>query len=87
MMKPQKIQGNDKFSIIKKFEKTFSFGDFEWDKSDLARGIEDHLEEEEAPIPVLSPLEVASAPLEKLIEDAKTKVNNLWFQKYICLII
>ena len=42
----------------------------------MARGIEDHLEEEEAPIPVLSPLEVASAPLEKLIEDAKTKVNN-----------
>ena len=78
MMKPQKIQGDEKFSYIK-IKKTFSFGDFEWDKSDLARGIEDHLEEEEAPIPVLSPLEVASAPLEKLIEDAKTKVNTLWF--------
>ena len=51
----------------------------------MARGIEDHLEEEEAPIPVLSPLEVASAPLEKLIEDAKTKVNTLWFLKYVCI--
>ena len=42
----------------------------------MARGIETHLDEEEAPIPVLSPLEVASAPLEKLIEDAKTKVKK-----------
>ena len=33
--------------------------------------------DEEAPIPVMSPLETAAAPLEKLIEDGRTKVESV----------
>ena len=34
-------------------------------------------DDEDAPIPVISPLETASAPLEKLIEDGRTKVESV----------
>ncbi|CAG5079573.1 Oidioi.mRNA.OKI2018_I69.PAR.g9285.t1.cds [Oikopleura dioica] len=51
---------------------------FEWDDSDMLRDLEDsHVEDEEAPIPVISPLETAAAPLEKLIDDGRTKVDQV----------
>jgi len=52
--------------------------EFEWDTSDLIRDIDDHRDNtEDAPIPLISPLETAAAPLEKLIEDGKTKVESV----------
>ena len=54
-----------------------SFG-FEWDTSDFIREIDAHSDnDEDAPIPVMSPLETAAAPLEKLIEDGRTKVESV----------
>ena len=56
-------------------------GDMEWDNSDLSRNISNHLHEDEddAPIPVLSPLETAQAPLEILIDLARTKIESVEF--------
>ena len=53
----------------------------EWDNSDLSRNISNHLhdDDEEAPIPVLSPLETAQAPLEILIDLARTKIESVEF--------
>ena len=54
-----------------------SFG-FEWDTSDLMRDIDPHSDaNEEDEIPLISPLETAAAPLEKLIEDGRTKVESV----------
>ena len=44
----------------------------------MIRDIDDHRDNtEDAPIPLISPLETAAAPLEKLIEDGKTKVESV----------
>ena len=44
----------------------------------VSRDLEDsHVEDEEAPIPIISPLETAAAPLEKLIDDGRTKVDQV----------
>ncbi|CBY34200.1 unnamed protein product [Oikopleura dioica] len=52
--------------------------EFEWDDSDMLRDLEDsHIDDEEAPIPIISPLETAAAPLEKLIDDGRTKVDQV----------
>ena len=44
----------------------------------ILRDLEDsHIDDEEAPIPIISPLETAAAPLEKLIDDGRTKVDQV----------
>ena len=52
----------------------------EWDNSDLSRNISNHLhDDDDAPIPVLSPLETAQAPLEVLIDLARSKIESVEF--------
>ena len=62
-------------------EKGSSNGDFgfEWDTSDFSRNISNaHLDQsEDAPIPIISPLETAQAPLELLVDTGKPKVDHI----------